>query len=250
MQLLMIRHAQSLNNAGEDDPNYQHIEDAPLSQIGFSQANHLASAVRRDVDDVQRQALLDEQPHLPIFRAEVLLVSPMQRALQTAKPLAEALQLAPQVHMDIYEDGGVFQQVGQYGAYQYVGCEGLTRAQMLAILPDAQIPTTVTDERGWWAGAPAESDADFQMRGRRVAAYLHEQAAGAWAGRWVAMVAHADLINWLLKCLLVEEAIAPYKQSYICPYNTSVTRLDFSPERVVLRYFSNVAHLPVEMVTK
>lgn len=248
MHLYLIRHAQSVNNAGEGKPDFQHVEDAPLSHLGHQQAAHLAGMLRRHIEDDDAQVALDQNPLLPVYRVDLLCSSPFQRALQTAKPLSDALDLPVQVLMDIYEYGGIYQRNRETGRVQTF--PGLNRTQMEAIAPNIVIPDEVTDD-GWWNLDVFEPDSAFMERGRRAAEFLRQQAMGAWRDKHVALVSHADFSNLLIKTLLngaVDEN--PHGQSFIYPYNTSVTRFDMDQSGYpVMRYFSRVDHLPVQMVT-
>jgi 2,3-bisphosphoglycerate-dependent phosphoglycerate mutase len=251
MYLLWIRHAQSNNNAGEGDPNYKHEPDAALTQLGVTQANHLAGAFRRDVESEEQQAALNADPNLPIFRADMLFCSPMKRAIQTAKPLAEALDLPLTVMPDIYEYGGAYQRVNENGRRQYIGVPGLNRTQMQAMVANIQVPEAVSDD-GWWSPQEGfEPDAHYFQRGRNFAAYLKAQSRGKWRGKWVVMISHADFTNMLIKLLLMGNIDEhPHATSFIYPYNTSVTRIDFAADGYpILRFASKVDHLPTQMIT-
>lgn len=252
MHLLWIRHAQSVNNAGENDPAYQHQPDAPLSDLGHQQAQRLAAALRAAHQDETAQAQLAARPYLPLYRVDRLFCSPMKRALQTAAPVAAALGIPLAVLADAYEYGGAYQRLtAADGQQRFVGRTGLTRAEMAALVPGVQLPEAVTDA-GWWSpDLGFESDDAYFERGRRMAALLREQAVGAWRGQWVAVVSHADFTNFLLKLLLMREVGEhPHAQGFIYPYNTAITRVDFNADGYpVLRFMGRVDHLPPDMVT-
>jgi len=250
MHLLWIRHAQSVNNAGEGDPTAPHVADAPLTDLGVQQAAALAQAFAADCADEERQALLNQHPHLPIYRADVLLCSPMRRTLHTMKPLAEALDMPVTVHADLYEYGGAYAKEPGGGPDGLPG--GLNREGMLAVLADAILPDAVTDD-GWWdPDGPFESRKAFHERGQRLVAEMRSKARGEWAGKWVVMIAHGDLTNYVLKLLLNNELdYHPNQRSFIYPYNTSVTGVDLTdPDYPMLCFFSRVAHLPLQQVTR
>ncbi len=248
MYLYLIRHAQSVNNAGEGTPGFQHVADAPLSPLGHQQAAHLAGVMRQHAESDEMQAALAQHPHLPIYRIDELYASPFRRTLQTAKPLSDALDMPVHVMMDIYEYGGIYQRVRDTGAVTTY--PGLTRPQMREIVGNCVIPENVTDD-GWWTLDVFEPEAAFVERGRRVAIFLKEQAKGAWVGKHIALISHADFTNLLMSTLLHgDTGRNPTRTSFIYPYNTSVTRFDFDHTGYpVLRYFSRVDHLPVQMVT-
>ena len=251
MNLLWIRHAQSINNAHAQDPTYEHVEDAPLTQLGVTQANHLAGRFRQDMDDTDAQDLLIQAPYLPIYRADALYVSPMRRALQTAAPLTAATGITPHVMPDLYEYGGSYRRVGEPGSYRYLGTTGLTPEKMREIMPNLQVPTEIPIT-GWWNPDDGfEEDNRYFERGRRVVAFLKTQAQSAWRDKWVVLVSHADFINMVLKMLLMGDIKGhPHAGSFIYPYNTSVTHIQITPDGyTMLHSFSRIDHLPVSMVT-
>lgn len=253
MRLLLIRHAQSMNNAHEDDPNYQHIEDAPLTPTGHMQASHLATFFRNEMESEERQQQLRENPTLPIYRIDRLLISPMQRTLQTSKALADVVESPPTLFMDGYERGGVFRRLGERGKERFMGLPGLNHQQMHDIVPSVQMPDAVTDS-GWWTGGDGEELDDYIARGRRVARYFREQAQGAWADQWVALVTHADFTNMLSKMLVFGEdnITNPYDDGRMASYNTGITRFYIHPDTgtAYLLAFSQVNHLPYHLVTR
>lgn len=252
MHLLWIRHAQSVNNAGENDATYQHQPDAPLTDLGHQQAQRLADTLRAAMTSEVQQAQLAANPDLPLYRVDRIFCSPMQRALQTAKPVAAALDLSLEVLPDVYEYGGAYQRItDDNGVTKRIGKTGMTRTQIEALVPGVVLPDAVTDN-GWWSPQQGfESNDHYFERGRRFAAFLRQQASGEWQGQWVAVVSHADFTNYLLKLLLVGELRDhPHNISFIYPYNTSVTRVDFSASGYpVLRFMGRVDHLPTDMVT-
>ncbi len=248
MQLYLIRHAQSVNNANEGNPNFKHVEDAPLTPLGHSQAAHLAAQFRRHLESEDLQLTLNQAAHMPIYRVDELHVSPFQRTLQTAKPLADALDVPTYVKMDIYEYGGIYRREGDRTFRTF---RGLNREQMAELVPGINIPDDVTDE-GWWTMDIYEPEEHFINRGKRVFNFLVAQAENAWAGKHIAMIAHADFINLLVQTILRKGEVErnPHRDSFMYAYNTSVTRIDFNKHGFpTLRYFSRVDHLPEEMVT-
>ena len=64
-------------------------DDPPLTELGMEQARLLAGWLRAGGEPIDR-----------------LAVSPMQRALETAAPIAEALGIVPEVHADVHEHAG------------------------------------------------------------------------------------------------------------------------------------------------
>ena len=84
MDLYLVRHAQSANNANLPD---ERVHDAPITQIGERQCAYLAHWSKSA--GVSR-----------------LLVSPMLRTLQTVHYVRETLDLIPEVWGELHEQGG------------------------------------------------------------------------------------------------------------------------------------------------
>lgn len=226
MQVILIRHAQSYNNALSD--SRQRVQDPPLTELGWEQARLLAQHLASATD-----AYADQARGYDITR---LYTSPMLRSLQTASLLAQALQLQPEVWVDIHELGGVFLE-DEHGVARGFG--GMTRAEIQALYPQYRIEPRVT-ESGWWPAEKAmESDADSALRAEQVAATLlaraHEQER-------IAIVSHGAFLDRLLKCLLGRPPQPPHTFLH---YNTAFSRVDFlSAETIQVHYLNRIDHLP------
>jgi 2,3-bisphosphoglycerate-dependent phosphoglycerate mutase len=139
MEIFIIRHGQSGNNALEDVSLRTH--DPLLTETGEKQAEivgpflaaggHLTLAERQN-----GRAFLDH-----------LYCSPMIRTLQTAQPIGQALGLAPEVWVDIHEQGGLFLDHGEEGGIE--SFPGQTRSQILQQFPNYILPDEIGED-GWW----------------------------------------------------------------------------------------------------
>ncbi|MFC6590978.1 histidine phosphatase family protein [Deinococcus lacus] len=179
MRLLLIRHAESLNQVYErgDDYAAQRSPDPPLSELGQAQAAALADWARQG-------AVFGEITHL--------FSSPMRRAVQTAAPLAETLGLAVHLSLLAYEWGGV--NAGPLGDFAPVA--GGDFATLQRECPRLLWPAELTG-RAWDGGYEAWEDANFTRRARAVLAELRVvETAGV-----VALVTHADFARSLLLTL-------------------------------------------------
>ncbi|MFZ4813771.1 MAG: histidine phosphatase family protein [Phototrophicaceae bacterium] len=250
MQLLLIRHAQSVNNVHEERADFQHIEDCPLTAIGHSQANHLASVFRRQHDDDSTRTLAQSNSWLPLYHVDKLYSSPMQRTLQTAQPIAAALDMPIQLLMDAYEIRGVYreQPAGVFTSYP-----GLTREKMAQICPNAQPPQTVTHE-GWHFVQQPETVSEFTERVARFAAEILRRAGDDWAGDiTVGLLTHGTFAAMLIHSLLFSATEQRHMNAerYLHLYNTSLTRLSIVPNRTVrLDFLNSVAHLPPQLMSR
>jgi len=218
LELYLIRHAQSTNQV-LDEPESKGF-DPHLTDLGERQAillaGHLGSGrerTRASTDDI-----------------DALVCSPMWRALQTARPLGEALDLIPEVWMDVHE---------QVRAPETR--PGSTRERIEAEFPDYVLPDGIT-EQGWW-NRGGESRSETMERAVRVAERLWESAE---SDQILAIVSHARFIDSLLKALLNQ---LPGYDSWYHHFNTGVSRLGLGGRRLDVRYLNRVDHLSPSLVS-
>ena len=252
MELYLIRHGQSQNNALEDTSARTH--DPALTELGQQQAAllaaHLADGANRDpwVDHTTGYSRLEDTPTFGITQ---LFVSPMRRALQTAKPIAEALGLQPEIWTSIHENGGIYLE--QNGLF--TGYPGMSSAEIAEEFPGYLIPDSITDE-GWYDLRKGhEPLGEAFARAVSVAFELRHRAEQVMAGenphRRIALVSHGTYIDMLLKALF---NMVPARQMYFMHYNTGFTRIDFLETerhrgRMLIRHVNRVAHLPPSLIS-
>ena len=199
MELYIIRHAQSTNNALASQE--QRVEDPALTDLGQRQAERLADHLARGCQPLFGAAPegVRAEGHLRGYGLTHLYCSPMLRSLQTADYLARALDLKPQVWIEVHEQGGIFLEEGAPGARLILGKPGMTRPEILGRFPNFTLPEAIT-ERGWW-NRGFEEWAACHARAAEVAEELRARAASG-AGQRVAIVSHGGFIDALLKALL------------------------------------------------
>jgi 2,3-bisphosphoglycerate-dependent phosphoglycerate mutase len=245
MQLYLIRHGQSTNNALGDDQT-RRTYDSPLTETGKEQAQ-LAGKYLATEPDLELYARLpsdapmryEHHPH-HIHR---LYCSAMHRAIQTAYPIAQSLGLKPEIWTDIHEHGGIYLETD--GVVK--GHGGRTRSQILEEFPDCVIPETVT-ETGWWNPDHGMEDITLcAARAERIAEEIRARAA-ANDEESIALVTHGTFMDRMIKALLGYPTNG--EQYYYWHYNTAITRLDFTRSgRIFVRYVNRVAHLPARLIT-
>ncbi len=252
MELYIIRHAQSTNNALGQDIS-RRVMDAPLTELGHRQAEivaqHLASAdfpemiFRRLPQQSSEEHGSSAQAERLHYGLTHLYCSAMHRALQTSLPIARALGLRPEVWVDIHELGGIYME--EDGGY--VGYPGFTRAEILAQFEDYHLPDTIRED-GWWERSRGmEVEAEMIMRAVRVAEQVRTWAAQSDGSQRIGLVTHGLFASWLLKAIFNQ---LPGTDVYYNHYNTAITRLDFAPDGMVhLRYLNRIAHLPLDMIS-
>jgi 2,3-bisphosphoglycerate-dependent phosphoglycerate mutase len=217
-ELLLIRHAQSLNNA---KPEHQRVPDPGLTELGHKQADCVARWLRQN----------------PITR---LYSSPFLRALLTVEAIANETGLPVHVRADVFEQGGCYR--GHLPGEE-IGQPGMSRTQILARFPDWPIDDRI-GELGWWQCRPYESWEQAMARARSVVAWLSadlSQVEGCHA-----IVTHGDFKMLLVQELLTNSTNARIGRPF---HNTSVTRFLLKQGRWELDWYNSAQHLPVELLT-
>lgn len=252
MKLFIIRHAESANNRLAIDLTYdqymaQRSADPVITEKGQRQAKLLAEHL---TDDIAPESQHEAHPGHGngSYHLTHLYCSPMLRTLLTARPVAQALNLRPQVWIDIHEHGGIFRGNPRNGE-ELVIHPGLTRAAMQTDFPDYLLPDAVS-EKGWWAGS-YEDMPGCNARAMRVARDLarraQEERTQEVESR-IALISHGTFVDALLKAFFNQ---LPERELFYFHYNTAITRLDFMPNGTLyLRYLNRVQHLPPELITE
>jgi 2,3-bisphosphoglycerate-dependent phosphoglycerate mutase len=241
MILYIIRHAQSVNNALIDQR--QRVSDPPLTELGCRQAEllaeHLSSgtSLELSIGESEEDTTTYGRRGYGISR---LYCSAMTRSLETAQPIGRALDLRPEVWLEIHEHGGIYlEHEDERGV---VGYPGKSRSEILADFPDYILPETITEE-GWWRGGQ-EDWPGCHARALKVAAELLRRTA---TDERIAMVSHGGFIDALLKTLLNQ---LPSRQAFFSHFNTAISRLEFHPDGFLeIRYLNRIGHLPAELIS-
>ncbi|MDR7254749.1 2,3-bisphosphoglycerate-dependent phosphoglycerate mutase [Nocardioides sp. BE266] len=183
MRFVLVRHGQSNNNklwAETGDETGREV-DTRLTPLGEQQAAALASYAT--------------EPGLP-WRLTHLYASPMVRAVQTAAPLADALDLPLQLHEDLFEVGGPYDLHETSGAR--VAHPGSGRGALAALSDRLHLPDWVGED-GWWRGEVEGERSAYIARADRLLASLEERHD---PGDVVGLVSHGWFGNVLLARLL------------------------------------------------
>ena len=238
MELYIIRHAQSSNNALADER--ERVCDPHLTELGQQQAELLAAHLA---------AGPDLHPILPWLTSPSanghgygitrLYTSPMRRCLQTTRPIARTLGLTPEVWVDIHEHGGIWLDHGDEVGRR--GYPGITRSQLSTEFPGYKAPDRVS-ETGWWQGAYEDVTA-AAARAERVAETLR-----GWGTRddKIALISHGAFGSLLLAALLGESS----QPVFYHLDNTSISLIRFRHvNEISVRYLNRLTHLSPEMIT-
>lgn len=214
MELYLIRHAQSQNNAL---PEHQRVEDPGITELGRQQAKHLAERVAQ----------------LGLTR---LITSPFRRTLETTMPIHEATSLVPEVRVELHEQGGCY---SGHMLEDVTGRPGMNRSEIERAFPGFVVSTGI-DGQGWWESKPHEDRESARRRaGKLLQRTLHEFGD---SNERVAFVMHADI-----KLLFLEHF---HDDPLAVPCNTSVTTIRITSRECRLDDYNCVRHLPSELVTQ
>jgi 2,3-bisphosphoglycerate-dependent phosphoglycerate mutase len=215
--LLVIRHAQSANNALAD---HLRVPDPGLTELGRRQAEQLSK----------------KMADTPLNH---LYCSPFQRSLETTAAITRRVNLVPRVIPDLCEQGGCY--VGHLQS-QKRPHPGMSRSEIAQRYPDWDLSQDIR-ENGWWFASHFEEHAQAVDRATRVVHWLNSHLTSVGGAH--ALVIHADF-----KMRLLEQMIDLSSDlATIEPYNTSVTTLYWQDGRWTLVGFNDVDHLTDDLRT-
>lgn len=247
MQLYVIRHAQSENNAlwtrsGADEGR---VPDPALTDVGHDQAKRLAD----HLVELDAQGPFDgyDPQNRRGFHFTHLYTSLMTRAVQTGLYLSQALDIPLQSWEEIHEWGGIFEKDVETG--ERVGLPGPNRAYFAAQFPTLQLPDYL-GETGWW-NRPFETAEQGRTRTQAFLAQLMERH-GDTEDR-VAIVTHGGFTFSLLQTLAgfprMIESLASPRRIWFLKNNSALSRINFGEQNVDIIYLNRVAHLPTTLIT-
>lgn len=233
MELYLIRHGQSTNNALGTPVGRSH--DPALTDAGVQQAQALAAHL---ADGLCPESVWEKRSG---YNLDHLYCSAMKRALQTAQPVGAALGLSPEVWVDVHEQGGIY--LGRENGEEAVGYPGMTRAEILEQFADFILPDEVTAE-GWWKQG-YEPAAGAAGRAVAVAEALVER--GKNSKERIGIITHGMFMNLVIKALLNQ---LPTPTTYYHHFNTGITRIDIRDDGfLILRYLNRTTHLTPDLLT-
>jgi len=219
MELYLIRHAQSFNNAVPDE---QRVEDPPLTEMGHQQA-------RLAADWIVAAGLTR------------LITSPFRRALQTTEYIKSTTGLTPEVWIDLHEQGGC---VSGHEAITYTGRPGLSAGEIKREYPDYTLPPDI-DGDGWWKSKPYETVHRAEIRAERLVECVHQTFGGTQER--VAFVMHGTFKRILVGKVFGRSVL---QEDWLCDvYNTAISKVIVPAGKPRLVFYNAIGHLPLDAVT-
>jgi 2,3-bisphosphoglycerate-dependent phosphoglycerate mutase len=246
MQLYMIRHAQSHNNAkflSTGSSKYRD-PDPELTEIGKKQIEYLASFLRGE-DKVEKA--LGRDPHdLMGFNITHLYCSLMVRAVETGMAIANALGLPLMAWRDIHETGGIIAGDGE--SKPYTGLPGKPRSFFEKKYPNLVLLDEFGEE-GWW-NRDFEEVEERQERAKRVVKFLEDKHLTT--DDRVVIVTHGAFYNHLMREMIgIRERTVWFAMG-----NTAITKWDYREDQWeqgktlrILDYTNRLDFLPKELIT-
>jgi 2,3-bisphosphoglycerate-dependent phosphoglycerate mutase len=218
--LLLIRHAQSENNAlGER----LRVADPNITPLGVIQAQKMAQAVRK-------------------LAPSVLYCSPFLRSLETTRAVAQQTGLVPIVRQDIYEQGGCH---SGYLPEARVAVRGMKRQELESKYVGWRMDDRIGHD-GWYDLDHYETANEACERAQRVKQWFESERILHSPNDRVAMVIHADFKMRLIELFLENESAESQLGDIV---NTSISRLSRVGNRWKLDYWNVFSHLEADEIS-
>jgi 2,3-bisphosphoglycerate-dependent phosphoglycerate mutase len=233
MQLYLIRHCQSANNAlwlRTGSANGRSA-DPPLTDLGHRQAQHLARTIAGGEG----------------LQLTHLYCSLMRRSIETGQYIATEAGLPLVARDDLHERGGIYLQDPETGINN--GLPGPNRTHFAETYPDLILPDSLGEE-GWW-NRSYESREMALHRAQRMLDWLLKAHDGSEDS--VGLVIHGGFIQSIFSALfqvpLLEANFSKGREVWIRANNGSITRIDFAEDVIRLHYVNQFEFFPNELVT-
>jgi len=247
VELYIIRHGQSVNNAYWDKEGFQDLPDPELTEVGKRQAKTLAEFLGENQERNEIPKWNSQNQHG--FGLTHIYTSLMVRAASTATPIAESLGLPLVAWPEIHETGGIFSRTD--GGLR-AGLPGKPRSYFEKHYPGFSLPDEL-DEKGWW-NRPFEEREARRPRSERVWAELlerHGDKPGEPESR-VAIVSHGGFFNYLLTSALgvhLKKLDERRNAFWMLMNNCAISHLDLVDRQVRVAYINRHEYLPDNLIT-
>lgn len=247
MQLYLIRHCQSENNAlwlrtGSSDGR---LADPALTELGHKQAARLAQfmAGRPDSDTAVEDDTLDRRG----IDLTHLYCSLMTRSIETGEYIAGTLGLPLVARDDIHERGGIYLEDPHTNEKN--GLPGPNKDHFSRHFPAVALPAAL-GQNGWW-NRPYEERGVALSRAQSFLEWLLMTHDGT--DDRVAIISHAGFMQSLFSVLFdvpqLQTNLDKHREIWLKFNNGSITRLDFFEDVVRLAYQNRVEFIPETLLS-
>ena len=244
MQLYIIRHAQSENNAlwARSGSSNGRSPDPYLTEIGLQQADHLAQHIAKNWGQADPENDLHNRKG---YFFTHLYTSLMERAVITGSAIAEKVNIPLVAWEIIHEVGGIFDR--KFDPDERIGLPGPNREFFSTNYPHLILPDSLGED-GWWK-RPHETREQAMLRAKT---FLHELQARHEPADRVALISHGGFFVAIMRTLFGFATLNNSESKnriWLHANNTAITRLDFDENSIDLIYLNRIDHLPTELIT-
>lgn len=249
MQLYLIRHGQSTNNARwetQDGVVASLVSDPLLTEKGVRQAELLADFLaisKPGEEDFWR----DPQNRLG-FGLTHIYCSLMQRAIHTASIIANRLNLPLVGLPEAHEVGGIFLESVVNDVLEISWEHGVNTEFLSIHYPHLRLAQPI-DSKGWWRGGKEDNTLPLK-RAHGVLNWIKERHLAS--DDRVVIVMHGGFYNYLMRAMLQISPEEPdnRKLDYRLIYNNcAISRFDFVDNRILMVYHNRADFLTDDLIT-
>ena len=249
MELYLIRHGQSTNNARWetlDGRSTVPVSDPTLTEKGVRQAELLAEFLafpKENEEDFWR-----DPQNRHGFGLTHVYCSLMKRAIHTGSIISRRLGLPLRGLPDAHEVGGIFRELVVDDLVETSWEYGINREFLATHYPDLILAKPI-DDNGWWRGGKEDSSLPL-LRAQEVLNWIKERHMGS--DDRLAIVTHGGFSNYLMRAMLQISPEEPdnRKLGYRLIYNNcAISRFDFIDNRVFMVYNNRADFLTDELIT-
>lgn len=252
MQLYLIRHGQSTNNAIWQENQYNQetrVADPLLTEIGVRQAEITGEFLARShVTRLEETGQAWDPQNREGFFLTHLYCSLMERAIQTGTILSQKTGLPLVGLPDVHELGGIYREILSDGRPTIEVSYGITPQKIAETYPSLILRHSIPDQ-GWWVGGKEEVQSRI-TRAKRVVQFLKDHHSGT--DDRVAVVTHGSFSALLYRVLLSLDMIANIDivvRDGFVSNNCGITRFDQYGSGMAMMYYNRADHLPDDLIT-
>ena len=249
MQLYLIRHGQSTNNARwetQDGAVAPLSSDPVLTEKGVLQAALLADFLA--ISKPGEEDFWRDPQNRRGFGLSHIYCSLMQRSIHTGSIIANRLNLPLVGLPDAHEVGGIFLESMVNDVLEISIEHGVNQEFLTNHYPHLTLAQPI-DSKGWWRGGKEDHSLPLK-RAQGVLNWIKEHHLGS--DDRVAIVTHGGFYNYLLRVMLKISLDEPdnHKLDYRMIYNNcAISRFDFVDNRILMVYHNRTDFLTDDLVT-